>query len=80
LRQALQLAQTVGNPTQPWKTHLAIGRLHAEARPPEQARKAYGAAREVIDRVKANLQNPELRASLDHSPLIQQVYDLSASD
>ena len=23
---------------------------------------------------EANLQNPELRASLDHSPLIQQVY------
>jgi tetratricopeptide (TPR) repeat protein len=80
LRQALQLAQTVGNPTQLWKTHLAIGRLHAEVKLPEQARQAYGAARKVIDQVRAHLQNPKLRASLDHSPLIQQVYDLSASD
>jgi tetratricopeptide (TPR) repeat protein len=74
LRQALQLAQTVGNPTQLWKTHLAIGRLHTEVKRPEQVRQAYSAACEVIDRVKAHLQNPELRASLDHSSLIQQVY------
>jgi tetratricopeptide (TPR) repeat protein len=79
LRQALALAQTVGNPTQLWKTHLALGRLHAEARQPEQAQQAYHAAREVLERVKANVQNPELRASLDHSPLLQHVYDLSAS-
>jgi hypothetical protein len=38
------------------------------------------ATREVIDRITANTRNPELRASLEHSPLIQQVYDLSASD
>jgi class 3 adenylate cyclase/tetratricopeptide (TPR) repeat protein len=74
LRQALELAQKVGNPPQLWKTHLAIGRLHAEVKRPEQAQQAYGAACEVIDRVKASLQHPGLRASLDHSPLIQQVY------
>ena len=74
LQQALTLAQTIGNPTQLWKTHLALGRLHAEARQPEQARQAYQAAREVIERVKASVQNPELRASLEQSPLIQQVY------
>jgi tetratricopeptide (TPR) repeat protein len=74
LRQALPLAQAVGNPPQLWKTHLAMGRLHAEAKRPEMARQAYGAACEVINRVKATLQNPELRANLDHSRLIQQVY------
>ena len=30
----------VGNPTQLWKTHLALGRLHAEAQHPEQERQA----------------------------------------
>ena len=79
LRQALALAQTVGNPPQLWKTHLALGRLHAEAGRPEQARQAYHDAREVLERVKANVQNPELRASLEHSPLVRQVYELSAS-
>jgi tetratricopeptide (TPR) repeat protein len=79
LQQALPLAQAVGNPTQLWKTHLALGRLHAEARQPEQAQQAYRTARAVIERVKASLQHPELCASLEHSPLIQQIYDLSAS-
>ena len=79
LRQALSLAQAVGNPTQLWKTHLAMGRLHTEAKRPDQARQAYRAAREVIDRIKASVQNPELRAGLERSTLIQHVYDLSAS-
>ncbi len=79
LQQALTLAQTIGNLTQLSKTHLALGHLHTEARRPEQARQAYQAAREVIDRVKASLKNPELRASLEQSPIIQQVYDVSPS-
>jgi tetratricopeptide (TPR) repeat protein len=78
LRQALTLAQTIGNPTQLWKTHLALGHLHAETRQPEQARQAYHAAREVLECVKANVQNPGLRASLEYSPLLRHVYDLSA--
>jgi class 3 adenylate cyclase/tetratricopeptide (TPR) repeat protein len=64
LQQALALAQVVGNPTQLWKTHLALGRLHAEVQHPEQERQEYGAAREVIDRLRENLQEPGLRASL----------------
>jgi tetratricopeptide (TPR) repeat protein len=79
LQQALMLAQTIGNPTQLWKTHLALGQLYAEARQSEQARQAHQAAREVIDRVKASVQNPELRASLEQSPLIRQVYDVRPS-
>jgi len=70
----------VGNPTQLWKTHLVLGHLHAETRRPEQARQAYQAAREVIEQVKANLRNSELRAGLEKSSLIQHAYDLSAFD
>jgi hypothetical protein len=80
LKQALSLAQTVGNPTQLWKTHLALGRLQDEAKRPEMAHKAYCAAREVIDRVKKNLQDPGLRASFDRSLLIRQIYELSEFD
>jgi tetratricopeptide (TPR) repeat protein len=64
LRRALTLAQGVGNPTQLWKTHLAMGRWHAKTQQPEQARQEYGAAREVIDRLRESLQEPGLRASL----------------
>jgi class 3 adenylate cyclase/tetratricopeptide (TPR) repeat protein len=79
LQQALTLAQTIGNPTQLWKTHLALGRLYTEARQPEQARQAYHAARAVIERVKTGLKNPELRTSLEQSPLIRQIYDANPS-
>jgi hypothetical protein len=53
-----------------------MGRLHTAARQSEQARQAYGAACQIIGQVKTRLQHPELRASLEHSPVIQQVYDL----
>jgi tetratricopeptide (TPR) repeat protein len=79
LRQALTIAQAIGNPTQLWKTHLALGRLYAATKKPERARQAYQSARGVIDRVKTSLQNPGLRASLENSPLIRHVYDLEAA-
>src|SRR5215216_6350447 len=56
--------QVVGNPTQLWKTHLALGRLHAKTQHQEQVRQEYDAAREVIDRLRASLQEPGLCASL----------------
>jgi class 3 adenylate cyclase/tetratricopeptide (TPR) repeat protein len=79
LRQALTIAQAIGNPSQLWKTHLAFGRLYTETKKLEAARQAHHTAREVIDRIKASLQNPGLRMSLENSPVIQRVYDLSTS-
>jgi class 3 adenylate cyclase/tetratricopeptide (TPR) repeat protein len=67
LHQALTRAQTLGNPTQLWKTYMALGRLQTVAKRPEQARPAYHAARQVIEWVQARLQNPVLRVSLEHS-------------
>jgi tetratricopeptide (TPR) repeat protein len=64
LRQAQALAQIVGNPTQLWKTHLALGRLHAETQHSEQERQEYDAACEVLNRLRESLQEPGLRASL----------------
>lgn len=77
-RQALTIAQAIGNPTQLWKAHLALGRLHTDAKKPELAEQEFQAAREVIDRIKESLQNPGLRASLEGAPMIQRIYDLSA--
>jgi class 3 adenylate cyclase/tetratricopeptide (TPR) repeat protein len=78
LRQALTIAEAIGNPTQLWRTHVALGRLHAATQKPQRARQAFRSARDVIDRVKASLQNPGLRASLENSPLFRHVYDLEA--
>ena len=75
LRQGLSIAEAIGNPTQLWKTHFALGQLHTETKKVEPARGAYRAARDVIDRMKASLQNPGLRASLENSPLIRRIYE-----
>jgi tetratricopeptide (TPR) repeat protein len=76
LRQGLTIAQAIGNPTQLWKTHVALARLYSDARKPELAQRAFESAREVLNRMKANLRTPSLRAGLD-SPVFQKIYELS---
>ncbi len=80
LGRALHIAQAIGSPTQLWKSHLAMGRLHSEAGMPDAARAAWRAARGVLDQVRAGLRNPELRASLERAPLVRQVYELGTSE
>jgi tetratricopeptide (TPR) repeat protein len=72
LQRALTLAQAVGHPPELWKTHLALSRLHGEAKRPQQAQQAYEAARATLELVRAGVQNPVLRARLERSPLIHQ--------
>ena len=76
-RQALAIAEAIDNPTQLWKSHLALGRLYTDTKKPELAQQAFKAARDVIDQMKASLQNPGLRASLESAPTIQRIYELS---
>jgi class 3 adenylate cyclase/tetratricopeptide (TPR) repeat protein/ribosomal protein L40E len=77
LRQALAIAQAIGNPTQLWKSHAALGRLYSNTTKPELAGREFRSAQEVIDRIKERLQNPALRASLESAPMIQRIYELS---
>jgi tetratricopeptide (TPR) repeat protein len=78
LRQALKIAKAIGNPTQLWKTYLTIGRLHTKAKRQDMAEQAYGAAREIINKIIASLQDQKLRTSLKGYPSIRQIFDLSA--
>ncbi len=78
-RQALTIAHGISSPRQSLKTYLAIGRLHTKAKNPRAALRAYHAAREIIDRIKGGLQDPELRASLARDPLTQHVYGLTGA-
>ena len=78
LREALSVAEAIGNPPQLWKTHTALGRLHADLRQPETARRAWEAARAVIERVRTGLRHERLRASLERAPEVRRVYELAA--
>ena len=71
LRTALDSAEAIGNPPQLWKTHLAMGRFHGELGRVEAARQAHRAARDVIERLKANLRDADLRASVESAPMIR---------
>ena len=77
LREALGVAEFLGNPTQLWKTHVAIGALHSELKRPQEARLAYDAARNVVEQIKSRLRNPGLRTSLESAPFIRRVYELA---
>src|SRR5262245_21802518 len=72
-RQALTIAEAIGNPPQLWMTRAALGRLHAARGRHDLAAEAYRAARDVVDRVKASLTDPKLRSSLDQVPAVRQL-------
>jgi len=76
LEQALDLARPLGNPTQLWRTYVALVRHHEARREPEAAGQATIAARDVLDAVKTGLRDERLRAAFGASPLIQRAYRL----
>ncbi len=71
LGEALVLAKAIGNPTQLWRTHVAVGRYHTLRGEADAARGAYAAARAVVDDVLASLSAPRLRASLENLPAVR---------
>jgi tetratricopeptide (TPR) repeat protein len=74
LDQALATARQIGNPSQLWKTHAAVGRFHEAAGRREEALAAYRAAREVLDGVRTRLQNVELRAALERAAFLRDLH------
>jgi transcriptional regulator with AAA-type ATPase domain/tetratricopeptide (TPR) repeat protein len=68
LRTALELAASVGNPVQYWKTELALGQLLSDLRRPGEAREAFE---------RANLRMQQVRGSLRHERL-QDAFEKSA--
>ena len=80
LRHALTFAETIGNPTQLWKTHVALGGLFAETKQPEAAQRAYRAARTVIEQVRGSLTAPRLRAGLESAQFVRRVCQLADPD
>jgi adenylate cyclase len=75
LRKALSFAKRIGNPTQLWKTHLALGQLYHDTRRIDAARSSFAAARKVIDGIGQSLQTPELKQGFERSPLIRAVVE-----
>ena len=77
LGEAMAGARVVGNPTQLWKTYVAVGRLRSATGRREATAEAYRAAREIVERMKSTLRNEALRAGVERAPAFREVYDLS---
>src|SRR6185437_14898297 len=60
LREALTFAERVGNPTQLWKTYATLGQLYATRGQREASSNAYRLAANVVDRIKASIDDPKL--------------------
>jgi hypothetical protein len=65
LHEALGGAHGVGNPTQLWKTHVALARLHMERGEITEAEAARTAAHAVVAAVSNAVHDAELRRNLD---------------
>ena len=64
---ALALSLKIGEPTELWKAHEALARLHLELGRTERAERSCRAALDVLENLKAQTQNPDLRAALGAS-------------
>jgi class 3 adenylate cyclase/tetratricopeptide (TPR) repeat protein len=73
LQQALAMAEVIGSPTQLWKTHVARGRLLEEMGKRAEARVAYVAAHDVIERVSGGLRTPALCEAFARSFFVSAV-------
>jgi class 3 adenylate cyclase/tetratricopeptide (TPR) repeat protein len=73
LRQALDIAQGIGEPGQTLRAHAALGRLHRARGEPDAARQDYRAGRALVERVLAGVSDAGLRSGLEASRDIREI-------
>jgi tetratricopeptide (TPR) repeat protein len=67
LRTAVDLAGSVQNPAQRWKSELSLGELLSEVGRHDEARQAYRRGYALIEQVRRNLRHDRLREAADGS-------------
>jgi hypothetical protein len=77
---ALDLAASLGNPVQYWKTELALGQLLGDTGRPEEAREAFQRAYARMQRVRESLRNERLREAFEKSGDLRLVQGLIGGD
>ncbi|HZM97124.1 MAG TPA: sigma 54-interacting transcriptional regulator [Vicinamibacterales bacterium] len=77
-RKSRDLAVSLGNPVQQWKTELALGHFLRETGRPDDARHAYERALAVMDRVREGLRHERLKDAFAKNSDYRQLQDLVA--
>ncbi len=75
-RKALKIAEDLGNPTQLWRTHQALGNLYAKMGKGKagQAKTRYRAALKIVRDIAGGLTDPELKEGFLQSDPIREVF------
>jgi len=73
LQQTLKLAEQLGNPTQIWKTHQAMGNLYHKQNKTGQASTEYLKALKIVQGIAEKLTDPELNEGFLRSEPIHEV-------
>ena len=77
LRTSRDLAASLGNPVQLWKTELALGRCLQDAGRVDDARQAFQRAFTVMQRVRERLRDERLRQAFEKNPDLALVRSLA---
>jgi len=75
LRKSLTFAKRISNPTQLWKTQLALGELYQDMSRTDAARACFAQSRTVIDGIGRSLRAPELRDGFERSLVIRAIVE-----
>jgi tetratricopeptide (TPR) repeat protein len=74
LQQALKMAEQLGNPTQLWKTHQALGGLFFKQGKNDHASAKYLNTIKIVQGIAEKLTDPELKEGFLHSEPIREVF------
>jgi hypothetical protein len=64
LGEALTVARLIRNPTQLWRTHVDLARLHAARGQDDLAHEEQDKAKRVVEERRDRAANPEIRSAL----------------
>jgi hypothetical protein len=78
LRRARDLAVSLGNPVQLWRTEITLGQLLQDVGRTGDAQEAFQRAIAVMQHVQETLREPRLRAAFEKNPDLRLVQDLLA--
>ncbi|HEU4689948.1 MAG TPA: sigma 54-interacting transcriptional regulator [Vicinamibacterales bacterium] len=75
-RKARELAISLANPVQQWKSEIALGQYLQDAGRRDDAQHSFARALALIQRVRAGLREERLRAALDKNPDLKLIQSL----
>jgi transcriptional regulator with AAA-type ATPase domain/tetratricopeptide (TPR) repeat protein len=75
-RKSLEIARSIGNPVQHWKSEIALGRFLDDMKRPDDAQHAFARAFALMQRVREGVRDERLRSAADRNPDLRLLQNL----